>query len=405
MGRADPLGRRGQPSIDRTAPRADGARAGDAAAGTRRAYRDLLVLGYLIYGVGAVSPFLREQLSLTDAEQGLHSSAMAIGIVGAGMFADRIDRHLGMARTHALAALVAMVACLVLAWAPALAVTLGAAATIGLTNGLILGHANGQLAHGGGAGARLRLARANFLSMLSALAVPLVIAGAIGVGLGWQLVFVPAIVLLLIAVAGARTVKPLRVETVESDHRLPMAFWLGWLLVVAVVAVEFAAVFWAATLVERRVGASLADAALVASGFYAGMIAGRFGLSLRAAGELEPRLLVRIGLVGALVGALLAWVAADLPVSAGALFICGAGVAVLYPLGVSMALGVSGGHPATAAARVTLASGVAILAAPLVLGALADAVGVETGWLLVPALCVAALALTLIVGRERTPPA
>jgi hypothetical protein len=35
----------------------------------------------VVYGVGAVSPYLRTQLGLTDAEVGLHSSAMAIGLV------------------------------------------------------------------------------------------------------------------------------------------------------------------------------------------------------------------------------------------------------------------------------------------------------------------------------------
>lgn len=102
---------------------------------------------------------------------------------------------------------------------------------------------------------------------------------------------------------GVGAVSPfLRERLSLSDAR--QGYWLRWLLVVAVVAVEFTIVFWAATLAERRVGTSLPDAALAASGFYVGMIAGRFGLSLRTAGELDPLLLIRLGLFGALVGAM-----------------------------------------------------------------------------------------------------
>ena len=49
-----------------------------------------------------------------------------------------------------------------------------------------------------------------------------------------------------------------------------------------------------------------------------------------------------------------------------------------------------------------LASGVAILVAPFVLGVAADAAGVSAAWLLIPALSVAALALSVPVSRARS---
>jgi fucose permease len=52
-----------------------------------------------------------------------------------------------------------------------------------------------------------------------------------------------------------------------------------------------------------------------------------------------------------------------------------------------------------ASARLILASGVAILVSPLTLGLAADMAGVATAWLLVPMLCLAALALSRLVAR------
>jgi hypothetical protein len=67
---------------------------------------------------------------------------------------------------------------------------------------------------------------------------------------------------------------------------------------------------------------------------------------------------------------------------------------VLYPVGVAAALAVAPRQLAAAGARVTLASGVAILVAPLALGAIADLTGVVAGWALVLALALVGLAIS-----------
>ena len=66
------------------------------------------------------------------------------------------------------------------------------------------------------------------------------------------------------------------------------------------------------------------------------------------------------------------------------LFVAGIGVANLYPLIVALALGAAPGQSNEAGARLTFASGTAILAAPLLLGALADAAGIRLAYGVVP---------------------
>jgi hypothetical protein len=75
--------------------------------------------------------------------------------------------------------------------------------------------------------------------------------------------------------------------------------------------------------------------------------------------------------------------------------VAGLGVAGLYPLGVAAALAAAPGRLAAAGARLTLASGTAVLVAPLALGLAADAAGVEIAWGLVIALAVTAFTLVL----------
>ena len=364
-----------------------------------RAYRDLGIVGYLLYGVGAVSPFIRDALHLSDTQTGLHSSLLALGLLGAGMVADRLDHRAGPSRVHTASALVAALAVALLAWAPALAVTLAAAAMVGLSCGVFLGHVNDLLGSAGGTESRLRLVRANLFAMVGPFVVPLAIALGIALGLGWQLVFLPSLALLAWSIRDARHFGiPLADRPAATGH-LPRAYWLGWLMLVLVISVEFSAAFWGSTLVQRRTGVPLGDAALAAGGFFAGMLLGRAALSLERIGGIDPRRLVRGGLVLAIIGSLAAWVAGDPVMAAAALFVTGVGVSGQYPLGAALTLPLGAAAPAAAAARLTLASGLAVLVAPLVLGAAADLVGVERAWLLIPALALAALLLTGVLAR------
>jgi fucose permease len=370
-------------------------------AAVHRAYRDLAVVGYLLYGVGAVSPFIRDALGLSDTETGLHSSFIAIGMLAAGFAADRLDRRTGPSRIHGASALVAAIAIALLAWSPALAATLLASGLIGLSCGVLLGHVNDQLGSGGGPESRRRMLRANFFAMVGPMLIPTTITIAVAAGLGWQVAFLPALALLGWLFADSlRHGIPLG-DRPAATGRLPRPYWLGWLLLVVVVGVETSCGFWGSTLVQRRTGVPAADAALVTGGFFLGMLIGRGALGLDRFVRQRPEHLVRAGLGLAILGALIAWLAPSVPVGAAGLFIAGLGISGQYPLGVTMTLPLGAEAPAAAAARLTLASGTAVLLAPLVLGASADLAGVEIAWLLIPTLAVIAIILSVAIDRPQ----
>ncbi len=127
------------------------------------------------------------------------------------------------------------------------------------------------------------------------------------------------------------------------------------------------------------------------------MFVGRLGQSLGLGTGGDIRRSAATGVVLAGTGAAIAWISTVPVVSGAALFLAGLGVAGLYPLGVAAALAAAPGRLTLAGTRVTLASGTAILIAPLALGAAADAAGVPVAWGLVVGLSLVALALVTVL--------
>ena len=96
---------------------------------------------------------------------------------------------------------------------------------------------------------------------------------------------------------------------------LPGGYWFAWLLLVLGVSIEFSFVYWGSTIVARRTGVSAADATLLASLFVAGMLAGRLAIGRGFGGGRAPRGILAGGLVVVLVGATLVWIATTPPLS------------------------------------------------------------------------------------------
>ena len=303
-------------------------------------YATIATVGYVLYGIGAIAPYLRTQLGLSDAEVGLHSTAMAVGLVAAGAIAAALDHRSGEVAVRGLAAGSLVVAVLALATAPAFGVTLAASVLVGFGTGTLLGYANAILAQPGGRLARQRVARANVWAMVSAFACPLALATAATLDAPWGLGLVPAFGLLLVIAidlrSGPRLARTQAAST--ATGRLPRAYWLAWTFLVAAIAVEFSIVFWGATLVARRTGVDTAVATLLGGLFLGGMFVGQFAQAFGLGTGGDLRRPAATGVVIAAVGASVAWVSTTPALSGIGLFVAGLGVAGLYPLGVAAAL-------------------------------------------------------------------
>jgi len=375
----------------------------DPMSGAWSSYAGVATAGYLLYTVGAVGPYLRSQLALSVTEVGLHSTALAVGLVLAGALVANLAARYGEVAIRSTGLGAVLIAIPLLALAPSILGTLASATLIGFGAGSVLGYANARLGAGGGTRARLRLARSGVWGIVGALVGPLVVAGGAAAGPGWWLGLPPAVGLLIVIAFDIRSgprVEIARPAGVELE-RLPRTFWLAWSFLAAVVGVEFSIVFWAATLVRQRTDAPLPEATAIASLFVGGMLLGRLGLSLGLGARQEIRRSAGIGLALAASGALLAWASSTPALSALGLFLAGIGVATLYPLGVAAALAAASRNAAQAGNRLTMASGLAILVAPFALGTVAEVTGVVAGWGVVLGLIAVSFALTFGLTRER----
>jgi fucose permease len=153
-------------------------------------------------------------------------------------------------------------------------------------------------------------------------------------------------------------------------------------------------VFWSADYLEQVLGLIKADAARAVSLFLAAMIVGRV-MSSRLVQRFSTRAVVTVSIVIAGIGFLSFWRAEGSLIGLIGLFLTGLGVASLYPLILSLAISAAEGNTVQAGARVTLASGTAILALPLALGRFADAVGIRLAFGVVLVLLVSVFLISL----------
>ena len=179
----------------------------------------------------------------------------------------------------------------------------------------------------------------------------------------------------------------------------------AWLVMVACVAVEFCATFWAPDQLRGHAGLGADTASAAISGLLVGMTIGRvlavpltarFSVAQPAVGG-DRRLAGRVVVL---------WTATSLVVGVLGLALMGLGLALQFPLSLVRTMDASGGRPDTANALASVGTGLASGLAPFALGALADRVGVHSGFLLVPGLLLAAgvlLALGQAPVRGRTP--
>ncbi|HEX5807497.1 MAG TPA: MFS transporter, partial [Anaerolineales bacterium] len=183
-----------------------------------------------------------------------------------------------------------------------------------------------------------------------------------------------------------------------SRQPLPLLFWVYWVALMLGVAVEFCMVFWSADFLENVLNMGKANAAQAVSLFLAAMIIGRM-LGSRLVGRFSARAVVTISILIAGVGFLLFWQTGNVLLGLSGLFLTGLGVANFYPLLLSQAIGAAEGNTVQAGARATLASGTAILALPLVLGRLADAVGIHSAYGVVALLLLSVFLISQIAVR------
>jgi fucose permease len=371
------------------------------------AYLLLAFYSYFLNSLGPITPFLKDELKLSYTVSGLHFTAFAAGILIVGLAGDASVRRMGRYRALWVGAFGISVSVAVLIAVRSVVFTIAAAFFMGLVGSLILVGIPSLLSDLHGEWRPVALSEANMIASLVAMAAPLAVGWAAHLPGGWRwalgvVALAPFLAWPWAARTGPGRALPLAVGAAAERRRLPWLYWLYWLALVLAVSVEFCMIFWSANYLETSVGMRRANAAQSVSLFLAGMVVGRLAGS-RLVRRFPSHLVVIVSVSIAAAGFGIFWAFPRVVPALLGLFVAGLGVASMYPLIVSLAIGVAE-DSVHASARATLASGSAILVLPLVLGRLADAVGIRPAYGVVGVLLIGIFLIALFTRHGRPHP-
>ncbi len=366
-------------------------------------YLTLAFYAYFLNILGPITPFLKDELSLSYTISSLHFTAFALGIIIVGLAGHYFIRFAGRQKSLWIGAVGLSLGAALLVLGRSPLVTIGASFLMGLVGSLILAIVPAALSDQHAENQAVAISEANVVSSLISAAAPLLVGWFALTAGGWRLALVVvalapgALYFGLGRAAAPRTAG----DSAPANARrqpLPGSYWVLWAALLLAVSVEFCMIFWSAEYMEQGLGLAKAEAAQTTSLFLAGMIGGRLAASRLVQRFAALKVVIASNLLAA-AGFLVYWSAASPWLGAAGLFFTGLGVSSLYPLILSMAISAAGGNSVQAGARASLASGTAIFALPLVLGRLADAVGIRLAYGVVAFLLVGVFLIILLSAR------
>ena len=357
--------------------------------------------GWFLYAFNPSVPLIGADLGVSSAVAGLHGTALAAGTVLSGLVQAPVVTRLGRRGTIVLGAGEVVLSLLLVTTSGALWGTLLGAVLAGMGGTFVVNAANAALSAAHGPASGSALTEANGVGALVGALAPLTLGFLVGAGAGWQPALLVVVVLLAVVVLAMPPLPPPSPPEDGQDlsRGLPGRYWWAWGVLVALIAVEFSYSVWGTTLVAERTGTPTGAATGTLTVLILALGGGRVLLAPVALRVGAGRLLLGAIAVTA-VGWVLLWTSTTLAQAVAGLAVSGVGMALHFPLGVARSLEASAGKPDLASGRIALGAGLGIGAAPFVLGALTDAVGVHQAFLLVPALLL--LATGLLAGGRLT---
>ncbi|CAG0933690.1 hypothetical protein TFLX_03176 [Thermoflexales bacterium] len=367
------------------------------------AYLLLAFYGYFLNVLGPITPFLKEELHLSYTVSSLHFTAFAVGILLIGLSGHLLIERLGRWVALWIGAAGISLGAFVLLAGQSPVITIGAAFGMGLIGSLILVIIPSLLSEQHQEQRAVALSEANVIASLVSTAAPLMVGWFAPLPGGWRLALgVVAFTPIVLRLGFGRAIQLPSTTNEDSStplkQPLPIKYWVYWAALVLAVSVEFCMIFWSADYLENGLELPKVDAAQSVSLFLAAMIVGRLAGS-RLVHRFSTHRVVIVAIVLATSGFLMFWLMRNTTLVLLGLFVTGLGVASLYPLILSIAIGTAQHNTVQASARATLASGTAILALPLVLGRLADLVGIRSAYGIVLILLIGVFAIIVGAGR------
>ena len=370
-------------------------------------YLQLAIYGYFLYAFAPSVTLLRDDEHTSRAISGLHGTGLAVGAMLTAVIAPRLISRFGRARMIWVALGILSLGVFVFVSCDVVAVTITGALIAGFGGTLVINIAVPILtAHHRGAAGGAAVTQANGLGSACGILAPLLVGGAVSIGIGWRAgVLVTVVFAAVVAVVFGRRIRPDEIPAAPTQPhphgaRLSREYWRACFVLVMTNAIEFSMTIWSSDVLNHHDGLSKGTAATGVTAIVTGMTIGRLSsgrVTLRYAAD--ALLLFAFGVN--IVGFGVFWISTNPFLAFVGLFIAGLGISLQFPLAITRAVGFSDGRPDLATAYAALGGGFAVGAAPFGLGALADHVGSHTAMTIVPLFVLLAAAG---VATTRRPP-
>jgi MFS family permease len=375
------------------------------------------VFGYFQFGFGPAVLLFRDETGVSRTVAGLYGPALAVGtMIGGALFPHLVRRlNHGVVLSAGLAGLATGVALFCLL--PSVTGTLAATTLTMIFGILVLSGVSTELTDRHGTASGAAISEANAFSAGMGFLAPLLINAAVDEGLGWR-----AAMGLTIFIAGALAVVTavMRLRLATGTHaipvqrnpatlnqesgRLPRRYWLAWSCLLATMSVETCLALWSPEQLRERTGLAPGTAAVGVSAVLAGMVVGRLAggwVAVRI--RTVPLMFTALALAAAGFGVF--WSATTPGLAIAGLVCCGLGMSLHFPLGVALTMQASNRQIELAMSRNAYGIALGFGAAPFLLGMLADRLGINWAFGLVPlCLLIAAFSvgqLTRLQRRDR----
>jgi MFS family permease len=363
-------------------------------------YAVLAGFAFWRYAFGVAPALLRAEMHFSYTLVGAYSALWSVGAVLVGVSFTAMARRLP--RTVLLwgSAAGATAGAGLFVATHSIALTLFGTVVLGFAGTILLTCVQVILSDRHGERRDRALTEANIGASACAVLAPLILGLLQDTPGGWRVAMgLPAFVLAGLYLRwGRQPLSAAHTGSIESGTRLPLSCWLMATLAAGSMAVEFCMVYFGAELLASA-GLRTALAATAMSVFYLGSLSGRIGGAwlTRRAGRSVRLLCVSLAVTAG--GFLLFWLAGWPVVMIAGLFVCGLGVANLWPLSLALTLAAAPGNGDDASARTQLLGGAFVTVAPYLLGSLSDHVGLRTAFTIEPVL-IGICTLLLLAGLK-----
>ncbi len=373
-------------------------------------YFSITTYAWFIFGFSATQALIRDEQGTSRTVASLHAVIFSIGGIVAGLLAAKFILTLGRGRFITVALIGTVVGVLVYTAPGGFPVTMTGAFLASFFGSAVIVGASAFLFDYQKEAGPAAITEANALAALAGVLAPLAIGFGSVIFLGWRsgvwVMFAGAVVSLLLMRRNPRVFRVPQDEAIrESTHQpFPKVFWWSLITLFLFLTTEFTLTIWSADLLRERGGFEAGAAAASVAAVTGGILIGRI-LGSRFAEYFPVDRILAVAVFTTLTGWLIVWLSTTGAVMLFGLLLSGIGVSVFWPIGVSRVVLASGGQSDRASALSSVAGSTAGGVGPFLLGALADAVGVHSAFLVLPiALALGFLLMTIKPVTRAIPP-